>query len=159
MAGEYASEDVPVVYQVPGTTLLVGVNRRGSVLLGEPTLSVDDPVKWQHGLRRPETVSALQQILEAAMVDSRGITLDRLADEYVTDAMVVRSGVAFNTSGEDTDRGRIIDALAVTPLAGPVTTDDMLSAYRRAERIEPGTGIRAGLLAVARSRISDGSIK
>jgi hypothetical protein len=156
MGGEYTSEDVPVVYQVPGTTLLVGVNRRGSVLLGEPTLSVDEPVKWEHGLRRPETVSALQQILEAAMVDSRGITLDRLAAEYVTDEMVAAATAALEASDEDSPRGRMIDMLGATPLLSSFTADQALTAFRWAK---PGGDVRAALVAVARSRIADGSIK
>jgi hypothetical protein len=155
MTDEYTSEHVPVVYLVPGTTLLVGVNRKGRVLLGEPTLSVEEPVRWQHGLSAPEGASALQQILEQAMVDSRDITLDRLAAEYVTDEMVTAATSAFEASDEDTDRGRMIDALCATPLAGAFTTDDALGAFRRAK---PGDGIRAALLAVARSRIADGSI-
>ena len=85
-----------------------------------------------------------------------------LAAEYVTDEMVAAATAAFETTRDEGDvpaRYAIIEALAATPLAGLFTTDQMFDAYRRAERIQPGTGIRAGLLAVARSRIADGTIK
>lgn len=156
MDKDLATELVPVVYSVPGTTppLLVGVNSRGSVLLGEPKLSGSEPVTWQHQLNGPD-IAALQQVLETARVDARGITLDRLAREHVTDEMVAAATAAFEASDEDTDRGRMIDALGAAGLMGPFTADDALGAFRQAQ---PGTGIRAALLAVARSRIADGTI-
>jgi hypothetical protein len=165
MAEDLTTELVPYVYQVDGTSppLLIGINTKGSILIGEPSLSAE-PVRWLGRISTPggEGVEAFQRVLEQARVTQREVVLDRLAAEYVTDEMVATATAAFQREvdlGDVPLRIAIMEALSATPLGGPFTTDQMISAYRRAEREQPGTGIRAGLRAVARSRIADGSIK
>jgi hypothetical protein len=143
-------------YRVDGTVppLVVGVQRNGRVLLGQNTLL--QGYEWIYAISNPGGITALQEVLEQARVDQRNNWLDTVAAEYVTNEMVAAATAAFEGSDEDTDRGRMIDALGATPLLSSFTADDALGAFRRAN---PGEGVRAGLLAVARSRIADGTIK
>jgi hypothetical protein len=151
--------DLMQVYRVPGTgqvPVVVGVQRDGRVLLGEDTIEPGADYKWHHAIVDAAGIAALQSVLEAARVDQRGNQLDSAAEAYVTDEMAAAARVAYLNSEEDNDRGRIIDMLGATPLLGPFTAFDALEAFRRAG---PGEGVRAALVAVARSRIADGSIK
>lgn len=155
------------VYRVEGTgqvQIVVGVQRNGRVLIGEDTIEPGAIFEWRYVINDAAGIAALQRALEQARVDQNSNRLDTEAEAYVTNAMVAKATATFEAERDHpTDpvplRVALLEALSATPLYGAFTTDIFVETYKAAEKTAQGTGIRAGLVAVARSRIQDGTIQ